>query len=1318
VHARTQAQIASKFQKKQIVRREKTSESPSILRIVAHQARKLPAKDDNGLSDPFLCFHYGESPAVSTEIRHKTLTPQWNQTIDISVWKIPPDVPGLENSFLTIKCWDWEESGLDQYMGSVDVNVEELELDGEPIEGWFLLEDPAEPDAFGEIEVTISWITRPSTAPDAIISVNVLGAQELPPMGSHGFVDPFVKIKYSGDPEGEFKSTDTRLRTMDPSWLEIFEFPARSGEVGHEYVEVHVFHKSTFKDKLIGWTRISLAGFNFEREAVYYDLEPHDWDPNKKAIKGEGSEDLGRIHLQIKLKKKRLVDHPDAAIRITLMEAKNIPPRARADICDPYLQVEFEKVVKKTQVRFKQSVSSCPEWSETFVFEAWSDRLDSSMVITMMDQQEWRKDKVIGSVPLNLLDYHVGDFYEEWKLLQCPAFPESRAELKYQISIRNKPKDKECDAQLRVRIIEAKDLPALDWGGTSDPYVVATFENKTRKTSTIFKTLHPVWNELLTFNTKSDEMDLLLRLECFDQDFGGKDDTCGRCDIDLHGMQMNDTVKEWMPLRDLAHPEYQGSVRVEVTLSAKSVALDPDCNLMITVVGCKDLVAADASGTSDPFVVIDFDNERQKTGTRFKTTNPIFDEKFEFPHHSSHIHELCRFEVIDYDLLGSNESLGFVFLKMGDLKIDQRTDLNLQLRLREDDDPTGELNLVVTLKRRSEFTVNLMPRSKSMDILQGFTDLSTGVAKSEPAYTLRRKLSFASSGVVLDCESTNPILSGQGQTGFVDELHEAWLVEQEARRVWDLQYTTELRTEQVQHSLKRNRNANGRCAFCGELFTVVAAAVQCPVDKFWYHVYNTQTVKASDSTCYEGHKEPLKTFLKRKKQREDEKEDEMRRRVLWDREHEREKASKANRSRLKKAVMARDFSKMAKRTRQEDIHHNPPFAVDINFDDVEFEDFTKHSKNRRRFLQQLREDVSSVLNIEDAQVSVMSLDASSSMVVIQISDDPEGKDRWTPEQLAKRLVKMITGNTRNQKLYSTQVLVSAIQIDVRGPVLSAVAKMLLNHDDVQVHPKAKGRPKGFAKPDQAGRLPCYVYICSDFDDMRPEREFLAKNIFPSIDQWCATARAQFVPVDMRYGVTRPECYHANVVATHLDEIDRCFPYFVCMLGSSYGWVPDDYYRNYGQLDEPRFDWLKEMPDSLSLVHIEILHAYFEKKLGNDDGPGGGRDDDYCLFYFRDPSWMNDPSFITDYQVQAAKTAAERRALNEKRALENAAAREMEEMGGSLVDLSRMNYDYVDIRILSGFDLGYELDQKKSKGKDDRKKNLRKGDKVSSSEKPF
>ena len=110
--------------------------------------------------------------------------------------------------------------------------------------------------------------------------------------------------------------------------------------------------------------------------------------------KGDDNEDLGRIHVQVKLKKKRNVTAPDTTIRITIMEAKKLPPRARADTCDPYVMLEFEKTVKKTQVRFKQSVSSVPEWSETFVFEAWSDRLDSSLLISVMDHQEWRKDKV------------------------------------------------------------------------------------------------------------------------------------------------------------------------------------------------------------------------------------------------------------------------------------------------------------------------------------------------------------------------------------------------------------------------------------------------------------------------------------------------------------------------------------------------------------------------------------------------------------------------------------------------------------------------------------------------------------------------------------------------------------------------------------------------------------------------------------------------------------------------------------------------------------------------------------------------------------
>ena len=53
------------------------------------------------------------------------------------------------------------------------------------------------------------------------------------------------------------------------------------------------------------------------------------------------------------------------------------------------------------------------------------------------------------------------------RVLQCPSFPESQAEIRYQVAIRHKPKEKELDGQLRIRVIEAKNLPAMDWGGTS-----------------------------------------------------------------------------------------------------------------------------------------------------------------------------------------------------------------------------------------------------------------------------------------------------------------------------------------------------------------------------------------------------------------------------------------------------------------------------------------------------------------------------------------------------------------------------------------------------------------------------------------------------------------------------------------------------------------------------------------------------------------------------------------------------------------------------------------------------------------------------------
>ena len=43
-----------------------------------------------------------------------------------------------------------------------------------------------------QVRISAEWVTRPDNSPDAILSVNLIGAADLPPMSSAGFIDPFV----------------------------------------------------------------------------------------------------------------------------------------------------------------------------------------------------------------------------------------------------------------------------------------------------------------------------------------------------------------------------------------------------------------------------------------------------------------------------------------------------------------------------------------------------------------------------------------------------------------------------------------------------------------------------------------------------------------------------------------------------------------------------------------------------------------------------------------------------------------------------------------------------------------------------------------------------------------------------------------------------------------------------------------------------------------------------------------------------------------------------------------------------------------------
>ncbi|XP_026859096.2 BAI1-associated protein 3 isoform X1 [Electrophorus electricus] len=103
-------------------------------------------------------------------------------------------------------------------------------------------------------------------------------------------------------------------------------------------------------------------------------------------------------------------------------------------------------------------------------------------------------------------------------------------------------------------------------------------------------------------------------------------------------------------------------------ISVKCYYDAPEQRLTVEILHAADLIALDANGLSDPFVIIElcphhlFPNSRsQRTQVKLKTLHPVFDEVFYFhvsPEQYRHRCACLTFTVMDYDWLSTNDFAG------------------------------------------------------------------------------------------------------------------------------------------------------------------------------------------------------------------------------------------------------------------------------------------------------------------------------------------------------------------------------------------------------------------------------------------------------------------------------------------------------------------------------------------------------------------------------------------------------------------------------------------------------------------------------------
>jgi WD40 repeat protein len=180
------------------------------------------------------------------------------------------------------------------------------------------------------------------------------------------------------------------------------------------------------------------------------------------------------------------------------------------------------------------------------------------------------------------------------------------------------------------------------------------------------------------------------------------------------------------------------------------------------------------------------------------------------------------------------------------------------------------------------------------------------------------------------------------------------------------------------------------------------------------------------------------------------------------------------------------------------------------------------------------------------------------------------------------------------------------------------------------------QPPGQPSSGAMGWKTVSVFVSSTFDDMHAERDYLVKEVFPRLREWCEQQRLRLVDVDLRWGVTEADATNnKRVVDVCLRRIDDCRPFFICLLGQRYGWIPRR--QDVAAETSGAYPHIAGALGAASVTEMEIQHSTVAGKHVSD-----------AFFYLRKPSYLadlpSDPAQLRQriYTDEAEEDAADRK----------------------------------------------------------------------------
>jgi hypothetical protein len=227
---------------KLIEREEKKYE----MRFHLYMARFLPAKDENGLCDPYIVVkYYGQT--LKSSVKEATCNPSWYETIVADV--VVPEPLELAPP-ITVLVYDQDNFNPDDLIGRFYMPLKEAMLSGgnaPPTPEWNKLMYETPGDVSGEVLATLTMVPagkKDSLAPanlkpetvDASVEVTVVGLRDMTPLPLMGALGDMLGLGNMGIPlsspyiELDMGDATTRQTTKeasypsanDPNYLETY----------------------------------------------------------------------------------------------------------------------------------------------------------------------------------------------------------------------------------------------------------------------------------------------------------------------------------------------------------------------------------------------------------------------------------------------------------------------------------------------------------------------------------------------------------------------------------------------------------------------------------------------------------------------------------------------------------------------------------------------------------------------------------------------------------------------------------------------------------------------------------------------------------------------------------------------------------------------------------------------------------------------------------------------------------------------------------------------------------------------------------------